>query len=82
MKEIKFQDLAKPSCKKCYGTGSIGRDAATKKPIACACAIKNYVKLKTHLQQRIAREQLSREITKLKQPWWRRLFSFPKRRPV
>lgn len=82
MSDIKFKDLAKPSCKKCNGTGTTGYNTTLKKPVACACAIKNYVKLKTHIQKRIAQEQLSREIAKIKQPWWRRLFSFPKRRPV
>jgi hypothetical protein len=33
--------IAKPSCKKCYGTGYIGTNRLTNKIVICKCALKN-----------------------------------------
>ena len=35
---------AKSGCKKCYGTGSIGRDPDSKCPLVCNCVVKKEMK--------------------------------------
>jgi hypothetical protein len=77
-KKLTWQDLANPGCRKCLGKGVLGSTTSiasgvpVKKPFACGCAIKNYVKLRERAQQIAAQQELAR----LNRPWWRRLFAW------
>jgi hypothetical protein len=73
-KKLSWADLAKPGCRKCHGLGTIGKSAKTSKPVACDCAIKNFIKVRRHIEQKIAMGQLATMTTKVKTPWWRRIF--------
>ena len=47
---------AKPSCKHCHGTGAVGVDSRTKRPIACICVSKELQREHAQLEAEAAKE--------------------------
>ena len=48
-RKIELSDLAKHSCPKCHGRGYAAIDSATRKKIACSCALKTYAQVRKAL---------------------------------
>ena len=52
--KVELLKIAKPNCKKCHGTGYIGKNIETGKYVICQCAFK---KLQQHKIDKLVEEK-------------------------